>query len=344
MIIDLRSDTVTKPTPAMKEAMFNAPVGDDVFSEDPSINALEQKAAHMFGKEAALFCPSGTMTNQIAVKTHTQPMDEVIIEKSNHVYYYEAGGIAFHSGASVRLINGDRGRITPKDIEQNINADNLHHARTRLVCIENTSNRGGGSYYSLEEMQALSETARANKLRIHLDGARLFNALVETNISTLEVGDLFDSISICLSKGLGCPVGSVLIGDADFIKAARKYRKVMGGGMRQGGFMAAAGIYALENHITRLKDDHKRAKQIEATLLKLSFVERVFEVMTNIIIFKLKDSYPAERFVAELKANDILCFAIGNQQIRMVTHLDFTDAMLDKTLSVLQRLNETVNV
>lgn len=342
MIIDLRSDTVTKPTPAMKEAMLNAPVGDDVFSEDPSINALEQKVATMFGKEAALFCPSGTMTNQIAVKTHTQPMDEVIIEKTNHVYYYEAGGIAFNSLASVRLINGDRGRITPNDIEQNINADNLHHARTRLVCIENTSNRGGGSYYTLEEMEALSNAARRNGLRIHLDGARLFNALVETKISTLEIGDFFDSISICLSKGLGCPVGSVLTGDKDFIKAARKYRKVMGGGMRQGGFLAAAGIFALDNHVERLKDDHKRAKQIEATLLKLGFVERVYEVMTNIIIFKLKEHYPAEQFVAQLKENNIFCFAIGAQQIRMVTHLDFNDAMLDKTLSVLQRLNESV--
>lgn len=340
--IDLRSDTVTKPTAAMKEAMFSAPVGDDVFSEDPSINALELKAAAMFGKDAALYCPSGTMTNQIAVKTHTQPMDEVIIEKTNHVYYYEAGGIAFHSAASVRLINGDRGRITPKDIEQNINADNLHHARTRLVCIENTSNRGGGSYYTLEEMQALSETARGNKLKIHLDGARLFNALVETNVSTLEVGDLFDSISICLSKGLGCPVGSVLIGDADFIKAARKYRKVFGGGMRQGGFLAAAGIYALDNHVERLKEDHRRAKQIEATLLRLPFVERVFEVMTNIIIFNLTHDYTAERFVSELKASGILCFAIGVHQVRMVTHLDFGDEMLDKTLSVLLRLQETV--
>lgn len=340
--IDLRSDTVTRPTPAMKEAMFNAPLGDDVFSEDPTVNALELKAASMFGKEAALYCPSGTMTNQIAVKTHTQPMDEVIIEKTNHVYYYEAGGIAFNSLASVRLINGDRGRITPKDIEQNINADNIHHARTRLVCIENTANRGGGSYYTLEEMQALSETTRANKLKIHLDGARLFNALVETGNTTLEIGDLFDSISICLSKGLGCPVGSLLIGDADFIKASRKYRKVMGGGMRQAGILAAAGIYALDNHVKRLKEDHKRAKQIEATLLKLPFVERVFEVMTNILIFKLKDAYPAEQFVAELKANDILCMAIGANQIRMVTHLDFNDAMLDKTLNALQRLNESV--
>jgi len=340
--IDLRSDTVTRPTAAMKEAMFNAPLGDDVFSEDPTVNALEEKAAKMFGKDAALYCPSGTMTNQIAVKTHTQPMDEVIIEKTNHVYYYEAGGIAFNSAASVRLISGDRGRITPQDIEQNVNADNLHHARTRLVSIENTANRGGGSYYTRDEMEALSNAARKHNLRIHLDGARLFNALVETGNSTLEIGPLFDSVSICLSKGLGCPVGSVLIGDKDFIKAARKYRKVFGGGMRQAGFLAAAGIYALDSHVARLKEDHRRAKQIEATLLQLPFVERVYEVMTNILIFNLKAGYPAEQFVAELKSSGILCMAIGVNQVRMVTHLDFTDAMLDKTLSVLQRLNETV--
>lgn len=290
MIIDLRSDTVTKPTPAMKEFMFNAPVGDDVFGEDPSINELENKVAKLFGKEAGIYCPSGTMTNQIAVKVHTQPMDEVIIEKTNHVYYYEAGGIAFNSASSVRLIEGDRGRIKPADITNNINPDNVHHARTRLVSIENTSNRGGGSYYTYDEMKALSDTAHRNNLKIHLDGARIFNALVETKTPALQAGKLFDSVSVCFSKGLGCPVGSVLVADTAFIKQARRIRKVLGGGMRQAGFIAAAGIYALENNIERLKEDHRRAKEIGNTLKTLPFVDTVLEVMTNIVIFQLKPS------------------------------------------------------
>lgn len=339
MIIDLRSDTVTKPTAAMKEFMMQAPVGDDVFSEDPSINQLEQKVAAMFGKEAALFCPSGTMTNQIAVKTHTRPMDEVIIERSNHVYYYEAGGIAFNSLASVRLIDGDRGRIKPIDISENINAKNLHHARTTLVCIENTSNRGGGSYYETAELKALADTAHGHQLKIHLDGARLFNALIETGGNTLEIGEWFDSISICLSKGLGCPVGSVLTGSNEFIAEARRYRKVLGGGMRQAGFIAAAGIYALDHHITRLKEDHIRAKHIESALKVCNYVEDILEVQTNIIIFRLNHSIPADVFVAKMKEHNIYCFAIGKQQIRMVTHLDFDDDMLDKTIRTLKHLH-----
>ncbi len=338
MFIDLRSDTVTQPTPAMKAFMMHAPVGDDVFSEDPSINELEQKVASMFEKEAAVFCPSGTMTNQIAVKTHTKPMDEVIIEKSNHVYYYEAGGIAFNSSASVRLISGDRGRIKPNDISENVNPINLHHARTSLVCIENTSNRGGGSYYTKEEMQALSNAANQHGLKFHLDGARLFNALVETGISTQNVGNMFDSISICLSKGLGCPVGSVLTGSKDFINEARRYRKVMGGGMRQAGIIAAAGIYALDHHIDRLKEDHHRAKQIERVLNTCPVVEYVYEVMTNIIIFKLKPSMPADVFVGKLKEHNIYCFSIGNQQIRFVTHLNFDDVMLEKVIQTIKNI------
>jgi threonine aldolase len=338
MMIDLRSDTVTRPTAAMKDFMMQAPVGDDVFSEDPSINELEEKVATMFGKEAAVFCPSGTMTNQIAVKTHTKPMDEVIIEKSNHIYYYEAGGIAFNSLASVRLISGDRGRIKSEDIIANINPINLHHARTTLVCIENTSNRGGGSYYSKDELQKLSDTAHKAGLRIHLDGARLFNALVETGINTLEIGNMFDSISICLSKGLGCPVGSVLTGSKDFISEARRYRKVMGGGMRQAGIIAAAGIYALDHHIERLKEDHRRAKEIETVLNQCAYVEEVFEVMTNIIIFRLKPSMPADVFVNKLKQHQIYCFSIGNQQIRFVTHLDFSDSMLQTVSDKLKQI------
>lgn len=335
-MIDLRSDTVTRPTKEMKEAMMAAPLGDDVFGDDPTINALESKAAALFGMEAALFCPSGTMTNQVAVKTHTQPGDEVIIERSNHVYYYEAGGIAFHSGCSVRLINGDRGRIKPQDITDNINPVNDHNATTKLVSIENTANRGGGSYYTLEEMVGLSHTARNAGLKIHLDGARIFNALVELDVHPRELGSHFDSISCCLSKGLGCPVGSLLISNTDFIKKARKYRKIFGGGMRQSGILAAAGIYAFDHHILRLKEDHRRAKAIGETLLSCSFVEWLMPVDTNIIIFKLKDDFPAAGFIDKLKAAEILAIAIGKNQVRMVTHLDIDDLMLEKVMDALK--------
>ncbi len=338
MIIDLRSDTVTKPSREMLSAMMNAKVGDDVFGEDPSINELQDLAANMFGMEAGLFCPTGTMTNQIAIKTHTQPMDEVIVEKSNHVYYYESGGIAYHSLSSVRLINGDRGRIKPIDIEENINPDNIHHPRTRLVVIENTANRGGGSYYQLSEMKALSDAAHKHNLKIHLDGARVFNCLVEIGVTPKEVGPLFDSVSVCLSKGLGCPVGSVLLGTKDFIASARKYRKVFGGGMRQAGFLAAAGIFALNNNVERLKEDHRRAKSLSTLLQQTNWIESIMPVDTNILIFKLKPEFKAEVLVEKLKENSVFCFAIGGNSIRFVTHLDFTDEMLNEFSSVLQKI------
>ncbi|MBK6481856.1 MAG: low-specificity L-threonine aldolase [Chitinophagaceae bacterium] len=338
-MIDLRSDTVTRPTRPMLEAMMNAPVGDDVFGDDPTINALEHKASQLFGMEAALFCPSGTMTNQIAVKTHTQPGDEVIIERTNHVYYYEAGGIAFHSGCSVRLINGDRGRIRPVDITDNINPVNDHHAASKLVSIENTSNRGGGSFYSLNEMIALSETAHEAGLKIHLDGARIFNALVELEAPSTILGEHFDSISCCLSKGLGCPVGSLLLSNKDFIKRARKYRKVFGGGMRQAGILAAAGIYAFDHHIHRLKEDHRRAKLLGNVIAAAGFTDWLMPVETNIIIFKMKDSFSATDFVQKLKDEDILCIHIGKNQVRMVTHLDVDDGMIEKVAGILNAIN-----
>ncbi|MBA3648338.1 MAG: aminotransferase class V-fold PLP-dependent enzyme [Chitinophagales bacterium] len=338
-MIDLRSDTVTRPTKAMLEAMVNAEVGDDVFGEDPTINALEEKASKMFGKEAALYCPSGTMTNQLAVKNHTQPGDEVIIERTNHVYFYEAGGIAFHSGCSVRLIHGDRGRIKPQDILDNINPINDHHTNTRLVSIENTANRGGGSYYTLPEMIALGKTAHDNGLKIHLDGARIFNALAELNIAPAELGPQFDSISVCLSKGLGCPVGSLLLSNKEFIKGTRKYRKIFGGGMRQAGLLAAAGIYALDHHVGRLKDDHRKAKAIGAFLETAYYTDWMLPVETNIIIFKLKDEFSAEKFTALLKESEILCIPIGKNQVRMVTHLDVDDSMVEKAISILSRVN-----
>ncbi len=337
-MIDLRSDTVTRPTKAMREAMLNAPVGDDVYGEDPTINALEEKAAKLFGMEAALYCPSGTMTNQISIKTHTQPGDEVIIEKTNHAYFYEAGGIAFHSGCSMRLINGDRGRIRPIDILDNTNPENVHSPSTKLVSIENTANRGGGSYYTLDEMAALAKTAHDLGLKIHLDGARIFNALVELNVTPVQVGKLFDSVSFCLSKGLGCPVGSLIVSDKDFIKRARKYRKIFGGGMRQAGFIAAAGVYALDNHVERLKDDHQRAKKIGEAISKAVYLDWLMPVDTNIVIFRLKENFSAESFAAKLKEQEILCIPIGKNQVRMVTHLDIDDSMTEKVIDAVSNV------
>ena len=252
MIIDLRSDTVTKPTPAMLKAMVSAKVGDDVFGEDPTINELERLSADMFGMEAGLFCPSGTMTNQIAIKCHTQPGDEVICDESAHVYQYEGGGIAFNSSASVKLLYGDRGRINAEQVKAAINPDDSHKSRTSLVCLENTSNRGGGSCYNFSEIKAIKKVCTENSLILHLDGARLWNALIAKKETPKQYGEVFDSVSICLSKGLGCPVGSVLVGNKDFIKKARRIRKVLGGGMRQAGVLAAAGIYGLQNNFDRL--------------------------------------------------------------------------------------------
>ena len=255
-MINLISDTVTMPTPKMLEAMMEAKVGDDVFREDPTINALEAKAAAMFGKESALFCPSGTMTNQIAIKTHTKPLDEVICHEYSHIYQYETGGYSFNSGVAISLLKGDFGKITAQQIKDAVKPDYDWLPKSKLVVVENTCNKGGGSYYKLDELTPIYKACKSKRLKLHLDGARLFNALVETNETTLSHGVLFDSISICLSKGLGAPVGSLLIGNKDFIKQARRYRKVMGGGMRQAGFLAAAGIYALDNHIQRLKIDN----------------------------------------------------------------------------------------
>jgi threonine aldolase len=290
---------------------------------------LEKKAATMFGKEAALFCPSGTMTNQIAIKVHTQPGDEVICEEGSHVYRYEGGGIAFNSGSSVKLIKGDRGRITAEQVLACINPDDIHNARTSLVVAENTSNRGGGSCYDFNQLVKISKLCKERKLKFHLDGARLFNALAVTGAKTTQVGKVFDSISICLSKGLGAPVGSLLIGDAPFIKQGRRVRKVFGGAMRQSGFLAAAGIYALDHHIERLKEDHERAKIIGQFLPDCNFVSEVMPVETNIIIFRLEEHINAGKFIDDLKSKDILVAGFGPQTIRMVTHLDFTDEQLD---------------
>jgi threonine aldolase len=338
MIIDFRSDTVTKPTPGMLQAMMTAKVGDDVFGEDPSINELEQMSADMFGMESGLFCPSGTMTNQIAIKCHTQPGDEVICDESAHVYQYEGGGIAFNSSASVKLLYGDRGRINATQVKVAINSDDNHKANTSLVCLENTSNRGGGSCYDFNEIKKIKEVCVENHLALHLDGARLWNALIAKNETSKQYGATFDSISICLSKGLGCPVGSVLIGKKDFIKKARRIRKVFGGGMRQGGFMAAACVYALKNNIERLKEDHDHAKQIGNVIAKTSITKSVLPVETNIIIFETVNSTSAVTVVEELKQKGILCSITAPDRVRLVVHLDITEEMVNKTIEIIKAL------
>ncbi len=335
MRINLISDTVTKPTPAMIEAMVRAEVGDDVFQQDPTINALQEKVAKMFNKEAALFCPSGTMTNQIAIKVHTQPLDEVICDITSHVYQYETGGYAFNSNAAIKLIQGTNGKITAPQIAAAINGDYDWLPTSRLVVLENTCNKGGGSYYTLDEIRPIRALCYEKGLKLHLDGARLFNALVETNEKTEDIGDLFDSISICISKGLGAPVGSLLIGDADFIRRARRFRKVMGGGMRQAGYLAAACIYALENHIERLKVDNSRAKKLGKVLETLPYVASVSPVMTNIVIFHLKNPLLASDFVTLLHKHQINSSPFGPHSVRFVTHLDVTAAMIDTTIEVL---------
>ena len=329
MTIELRSDTFTKPSPAMLKAMFSAEVGDDVFEEDYTVKSLEEKTAKMFGYEAGLFCTSGTMTNQIAINVHVNQGDEVICDALSHVYLYEGGGIAANSSASVNLLHGNRGRITAEQISETIHEDNVHYPISRLVSLENTVNKGGGCYYQLSEIQKIKALCQSKNMALHLDGARIFNALVETQESPLEYGKVFDSISICLSKGLGIPVGSVLLGTSEFIKKAKKVRKRWGGGWRQAGYLAAAGIYALDNNIERLKEDHSRAREIGKIMEDILGVEEVYPVDTNIVILRLNRTILASDYVQRLNKKGIKSSTFGKHLVRFVTHLDFTDEHLE---------------
>lgn len=333
--INLVSDTVTVPCKEMREFIAAAPVGDDVFKEDPTVNKLQEYAASMFGKEAALFCPSGTMTNQLAIKCHTQALDDLICDYSSHVYQYETAGYAYHSRVGMSLIHGTHGKITAEQISNAIRPDFDWLPNTRMVVLENSCNKAGGSYYTLDEIKPIYDLTQAKGLALHLDGARLFNVLVETNESTQDVGYHFDSISICLSKGLGAPVGSLLIGDASFIKRARKFRKVMGGGMRQAGIIAAGGLFALENNIDRLKIDNNRAKKIGAVLEKQSYVKSVAPVHTNIVVFDL-EGMGSDAFISQLNDNNILAKPISGETMRFVTHKDQSEAMIDRLVDVLE--------
>ncbi|MEO0332119.1 MAG: GntG family PLP-dependent aldolase [Bacteroidota bacterium] len=337
-MIDLRSDTVTCPTPAMLEAMIQAEVGDDVFGEDPTVQALEEKTARTFGMEAGLFCPSGTMTNQIAIRAQTQPQQEVICHRNAHIYLYEGGGLAYNSLVSVRLLTGEQGVLEAEMVDAAINPDDVHLPPTSLVALENTMNKGGGACYQLNQIKEIAEVCQKHKLALHLDGARVFNALVTTGDNPAEYGKHFSSISVCLSKGLGAPVGSVLLGSHDLIEQARRVRKVFGGGMRQAGYLAAAGIYALDHHVEKLREDHQRAKVLAEALQDCSYVTSVLPVETNIVIATLQDTTP-QHFLSQLEKARVKAVPFGKQDVRFVTHLDFSDNQLDQVVGVLKKLN-----
>jgi len=338
-MIDFRSDTVTKPSKAMMDAMFSAPVGDDVFGEDPTINELQEYAANLFGKEAALYCSSGTQTNQIAINVHVTPGGEVITHKESHVYKYEGGGIARNSGASVRLLDGNRGRISVDQIKPWINnPDDVHYPLTQLVSLEDTSNRGGGAIYDFEEIKKIRQFCNEQNLPLHLDGARLMNAMVENGIDIKEYASQFDSISLCLSKGLGAPVGSLLIGTKDFIKKSHRVRKVFGGGMRQAGVIAAGGLYALKNNVERLREDHAHARALEAAFNEMSWVDHVMGVETNIVVVVLKDEEQRDPIIAKFNEAGMAPMPFGPGMIRFVTHLDISTSDIDRTVEFIKSI------
>ena len=343
MEINLISDTITKPTPAMLEAMMKAEAGDDVFKADPSVNALEEKVAALFGMESALYFPSGTMTNQTAIKLHTEPGNQLICDKYAHVYNYEGGGVSFNSGVSCKLVDGERGMMTVSQVQEAINPPDFYHSPlTSLVCVENTTNKGGGACWDFKELEKIRLVCDENGLAYHLDGARLWNALVAKNEEPKQYGALFDTISVCLSKGLGCPVGSVLVGSKELINRAIRVRKILGGGMRQAGYMAAAGIYALDHHRSRLAEDHKRAIDLAEFLQELPYINRVEPTETNIIIFELDEEImTGDDFIAKLSQENIHIIGMGQGKLRMVTHLEYTDEMHQKVKEVLTRLAAT---
>ncbi|MEO1448871.1 MAG: GntG family PLP-dependent aldolase [Bacteroidota bacterium] len=339
MTVDFRSDTLTRPTPGMLAAMMEAKVGDDVYGEDPSMLELEAWLADYFGMEAGLFCPSGTMCNQIAIRISTRPQDQVICDHRAHVYLYEGGGIAANSLASVKLLEGNYGRLTAAQVEAAINPDDPHFPRTSLVCLENTMNKGGGACYDLEEIEKISTLCHQNGLRLHLDGARLFNALVAKEDDPKAYGKAFDTISICLSKGLGAPVGSVLVGSHQDRKEALRVRKMMGGGMRQAGYLAAAGLYALQHQKERLAIDHKRAGQLASVLLEQSWVADVFPTETNIVVFRPDQQiHSTQTIMDKLSLKGIRASGFGPGYIRLVTHLDLNEAMIDYTCAAIAAL------
>lgn len=339
MEINLVSDTVTKPTPEMLQQMFRAKVGDDVYKQDPTVIELEETVADLFGMEAALFFPSGTMANQTAIKLHTNPGEQIICDKWSHIFHYEGGGASFNSGVSCCLVDGDRGMITARQVVENINDPEFYHSPlTRLVSIENTTNKGGGACYDIEELKRIKQVCQDHNLNYHLDGARLWNALVAKRQHPKQYGELFDTISVCLSKGLGAPVGSVLLGSHEAIHKALRIRKIFGGGMRQAGYLAAAGLYALQHHVGRLEEDHRRARQIGIVLKELHWVDTVEPVETNILIFSVKSQYDEASIIEKLKQKNIFISAMGRGKLRIVTHLDYREVMHSYVIETLQKI------
>ena len=338
MQIDLRSDTVTKPSNGMIEAMMTAKLGDDVYAEDPSVNALEARVATMFGKPKALFFPSGTMANQTAIKLHTQPGEQLVCDAYSHVYNYEGGGVSFNSGVSCKLVDGHRGMMTAAQVEAAINPPDFYHSPlTSLVSLENTTNKGGGACWDYQEILKVKSVCDSHKLGLHLDGARLWNALISKSETPQQYGDVFDTISVCFSKGLGAPVGSVLLGNENLMNKALRIRKMLGGGMRQVGLLAAAASYALDHQYDRLKEDHQKAKEIAEVLNQLEAVSSVEPVETNIVIFKLSSNNSQDLFLNNLKSHNVLLSDMGGGKLRMVTHLDYTDAMHTNLLEILSK-------
>lgn len=339
MEINLVSDTVTKPSAEMLQAMFTAKVGDDVYKQDPTVNELEEVLADLFGMEAALFFPSGTMANQTAIKLHTQPGEQVICDKYAHIYHYEGGGASFNSGVSCCLVDGNRGMITADLVKKAINDPEFYHAPlTSLVSIENTTNKGGGACYDIETLKEIKQVCTENNLKYHLDGARLWNALVAKKQHPKQFGALFDTISVCLSKGLGAPVGSVLLGSKADMNRALRIRKIFGGGMRQSGYLAAAGLFALRNNINRLEQDHRRAKELGDLLAKMTWVAKVEPVETNILIFELQPSIDEKQFMEKLKQKGILISSMGQGKLRIVTHLDYKEVMHEYVKEMLEKI------
>ncbi|MET0944191.1 MAG: GntG family PLP-dependent aldolase [Flavobacterium sp.] len=338
MEINLISDTITKPTHEMLQYMFNAQVGDDVYKQDPTVIELEARVAEFFGMEAGLFFPSGTMANQTAIKLHTQPGEQLIADKYAHVYHYEGGGVSFNSGVSCCLLDGDRGMINATQVAAAINDPEFYHSPlTSLVCVENTTNKGGGACYELEDLREIKKVCDANSLKFHLDGARIWNALVAKRQNPKEFGAIFDTISVCLSKGLGAPIGSILLGSKADIRRALRIRKILGGGMRQVGYLAAAGLYALAHNIERLAEDHRRAKEIAAVLSTKSWIAAIEPVETNILIFSLAEGYSDQLLIEKLKQKNILISALGHNKLRIVTHLDYKEVMHTYVIETLQK-------
>lgn len=323
----------------MLQQMFRAKVGDDVYKQDPTVNELEETLANLFGMEAALFFPSGTMANQTAIKLHTNPGEQVICDKWAHIYNYEGGGASFNSGVSCCLVDGHRGMITAHQVQESINPPDFYHSPlTSLVAVENTTNKGGGACYEIETLKEIKDVCTQNNLKYHLDGARLWNALVAKRQHPTQFGQLFDTISVCLSKGLGAPVGSVLLGDKETINRALRVRKILGGGMRQAGYLAAAGLYALQNNVGRLEEDHRRAKQLGTFLQQQNWVDTVEPVETNIIIFSIKQTAHEKSLVEKLKEKNIYISSLGKGKLRMVTHLDYKEVMHTYVMETLGKL------